>query len=51
MLPEALDDVRIYLRDEGLDEEQIDEFLHSHDLARESDDDAWEIIDSHIFRE
>jgi hypothetical protein len=52
MASEALDDAILYLRDEGLDEQQIEDFVASHDLHEiEDEDEIWEIVESHIFRE
>lgn len=51
MLQESLDDIKIYLRDEGLYEDQIQSFMDSHDLPSLDEDEAWEVVESHIFRD
>lgn len=51
MLEDTLDDVKIYLRDEGLDDTQIRDFLESHELWTLDEDEAWEVVESHIFRD
>lgn len=51
MMQETLDDMMLYLRDEGLDESQITEFLDSHDISTLDEDEGWEVIEAHIFRD
>ena len=51
MLQDTLEDIKIYLRDEGLYDNQIREFLESHDITALDEDEAWEIVEMHIFRD
>lgn len=44
-------DIELYLKDEGLDDSQISEFISSHDLQSLSYDAAWEIVDNHLIRD
>lgn len=51
MLNDTLEDMRIYLLDEGLADEQIKEFFESHDIQALNEDEGWEVIEAHIFRD
>lgn len=44
-------DIEVYLKDEGLSEEQISTFIVSHNLQTLAYDKAWEIVEEHIFRD
>lgn len=51
MLDDTLDDMKIYLQDEGLEDQQIQEFFESHDFQSLNEDEGWEVIEAHIFRD
>ncbi len=51
MQQDTLEDIKIYLRDEGLYDNQISEFLTSHDIISLDEDEAWEIVEMHVFRD
>lgn len=48
---EVVEDIEIYLLNEGLDDQQIDDFFASHDLQELDEDEAWEVVEAHIFRD
>lgn len=51
MQQEIVDDMKLYLRDEGLDDSLIKEFFESHEIWNLDEDEGWEVIESHIFRD
>jgi len=48
---EAMDEIIMYLTDEGLDGDQILEFVQVHSLATLTEEEAWDVIHSHIIRD
>lgn len=51
MTSDTLEDIKLYLQDEGLDDSQIEDFLYSHEVEKLDEDEAWEVVESHIFRD
>lgn len=47
----AVEDIELYLKDEGLDDNQIESFFDSHDLYQLDEEEAWEVVQSHILRD
>lgn len=50
-MQDTLEDIKLYLRDEGLYDHQIKDFLDSHDITTLDEDEAWEIVEMHVFRD